>query len=243
MAGHELTAHFYHVWADGNWQEPAQSHLARVRGSGLNPDRFMAGVVGTGTRLRAARKWLESRGIDVIAVEDEGYEQVTLSYARSWAATVDPETPVLYAHTKGAYNLSALTRAHREIMSGAVIEQWRDAVEALKDHDVAGVMWTPAPRPHFTGNFWWARAGYLAGLPELSTANRNEAELWLGLGDPRVHDMRAGFTYLDLVATVYGHPEPELRGTPPVPGTAPLTYSDPQPFNSPPPHGLLPGRW
>jgi hypothetical protein len=47
--------------------------------------------------------------------------------------------------------------------------------------------------PLFAGNFWWARAKYLATLPEPETENRRQAEGWVGLGGPKVYDLRPGW--------------------------------------------------
>jgi hypothetical protein len=153
---------------------------------------------------------------------DTGYEQVTLRRLREWAATADPLTPVLYAHTKGAHNLSPVTATHREFMTSGTVGRWREAVAALDDHDAAGCFWEPhAPLPHFTGNFWWARAGYLAGLPEVPDTDRYAAELWVGQHARSVYEL-ADFSYKTLVETIVGRPETEIQGIVMPSGTSPL---------------------
>jgi hypothetical protein len=176
---------------------------------------MVVGLVGTRERRRAARAWWR-RADAAETVEfveaDTGFEQVTLRRLREWVTTAKPLTPVMYAHTKGSYNLSPITATHREFMTSGVVGRWREAVAALEDHDAAGCFWEPhAPSPHFTGNFWWANAGYLAGLPEVPDTDRYAAELWMGQQVHSVYEL-ADFSYKDLVETIIGRPEPERPG-------------------------------
>jgi len=181
----------------------------------LRPDVMVVGLVGARERRRAAAAWWRRADVadTVEFVEaDTGFEQVTLHRLREWVKTADPLTPVLYAHTKGAYNLSPVTATHREFMTSGVVSRWREATAALEDHDAAGCFWEPyAPSPHFTGNFWWARAGYLAGLPEVPDTDRFAAELWMGQHARSVCEM-ADISYKDLVEAIIGRPEPERLG-------------------------------
>ncbi len=239
-------AHFYHVWTEGDWQgptigsewqRPGDGHVAALGAAGLRPDLMVVGLVGHPGRRRAAQKWWRRANVAdnlEFTEADEGYEQVTLRCLREWVATADPATSVLYAHTKGAYNLSPVTAKHREFMTAGVVGRWREAVAALTDHDVAGCFWEPRghPEPHFTGNFWWARAGYLATLSEVPDTDRYAAELWLGQGHPSVLEL-ADFTYEDMVQAVVGRPEPERPGIALPPGVSMLGSPVPGPPSIP----------
>jgi hypothetical protein len=72
-----------------------------------------------------------------------------------------------------------------------VLENWRSCVTCLEGHDTVGVQWTTVPRPHYSGNFWWADSRYLRRLPrpdelpEAARRDRRGAEFWIGCGGPR----------------------------------------------------------
>jgi hypothetical protein len=217
-----MIAHFYHTWVDGEWERPAAAHVMAMGAAGLRPDVFAVGVVGSAERRKAARGWWRKAAV-ADSVEfteaDAGYEQVTLRRLREWVATADPATPVLYAHSKGAYNLSPITAVHRDAMTSGVVRRWRGAVAALTDHDVAGCFWSLGTQPHFTGNFWWARAGYLAGLPVVADTDRFAAELWLGQDDPAWCEL-GEFTYAEMCEAVLGRPELDAPGLVMPPGVS-----------------------
>lgn len=237
-------AHFYHAWVEGDWQgptigtewqRPAHGHVAAMGNAGLRPDLMIVGLVGHPGRRRAAQKWWRRANVAdhlEFTEADDGYEQVTLRRLREWAATADPATHVLYAHTKGAYNLSPVTAKHREFMTAGVVGRWREATAALADHDAAGCFWNNQGPPQFTGNFWWSRAGYLATLPEVPDTDRYAAELWLGLGDPSACEL-ADFTYEDMVQAIVGRPEPERLGVALPPGVSMLGDPVPRPPSIP----------
>ena len=233
-----MYAHFYHVWVDGdwegpatgNWKRPGDAHAEALRGSGLRPGVLTVGLTGSPARRAQARAWFRAAGLSEAGprfVEaDAGWEDVTLRALRAWSATADPGTPVLYAHSKGAYNISPVTADHRSIMTEAVVGRWRTAVSALAGGwDAAGCFWDGSI---FTGNFWWATAGYLAGLPDVPCANRYEAENWVGLGRPRAYEM-AGITYAQVLEAAIGPPEPDAPGKSVTPGASPLGSPAPEP--------------
>jgi len=74
--------------------------------------------------------------------------------------------------------------------------RWRDCVAILdQGYDTVGVEWQTDPVPHWSGNFWWANAEYIATLPLLDdmkkfnagkgisakTHPRHGAEFWIGM--------------------------------------------------------------
>jgi hypothetical protein len=152
------------------------------------------------------------------------FEDLTLNRARAWALE-NPDGFVLYTHTKGAYHNSfyvvratgkAITPGFNDLwrmaMSDRLIGPWPSRIADLREHDAAGLFWITAesnpeftidPRfgPHFGGNFWWARADYLARLPELprlTKFTREQAEMWLGSGNPKVRALTQGYEALPL---------------------------------------------
>lgn len=201
--------HFYHVFCAPRWRSIAEEHVAALRESGGTWE-MTVGLVGAGEDRAAARSWWTQQvpGTEFIEA-DAGYEQVTIRALHAWAKQAGPAEPVLYCHTKGTtheYTREKLGSIHgimwRRSMTRHVVTDWQHCLELLEDHDAVGCHWTlpgeytvgiVTVTPHFAGNFWWAKAGYLAALPPVSDESRFHAESWIGLGDPKIADLRPGY--------------------------------------------------
>jgi hypothetical protein len=188
--------HFYHVFADGDWEIPATEHFEELALSGLldNLDNLFLGVVGTSENRAKVKRELPG----VVTVEaDTGWEQVTLNKLHEFSQTDDGA--VLYAHTKGAWSRDELARVWRVSMTHDVVTRWRECVYALEKVQAAGPFWLRSDMPEhsehrhfFGGNFWWARSNYVAALDPVGNNDRYQAEGWIGLGSPSVKVMREG---------------------------------------------------
>ena len=188
--------HFYHVFADGDWEIPATEHFEELALSGLldNLDNLFLGVVGTSENRAKVKRELPG----VVTVEaDTGWEQVTLNKLHEFSQTDDGV--VLYAHTKGAWSRDELARVWRVSMTHDVVTRWRECVYALEKVQAAGPFWLRSDMPEhsehrhfFGGNFWWARSNYVAALDPVGNNDRYQAEGWIGLGSPVVKVMREG---------------------------------------------------
>jgi hypothetical protein len=90
----------------------------------------------------------------------------------------------------------------RHLMSHFNFTKWRDCVAALDEgYDTVGIEWQTDPVPHWSGNFWWATAEYIASLPSpewMKTFNagggishrthpRHGAEWWVGMNKDCKH--------------------------------------------------------
>jgi hypothetical protein len=191
--------HFYHVYADGDWETPATEHFEELFMSGLIDelgDVFL-GVVGSPENRR--RVAMELPGV-VVAEADEGWEQLTLTAVHDYAKQNDAY--VYYAHTKGAWSKSDLATEWRVSMTHDTVTRWQECVSQLRSVDAVGPFWLQSQQPEhqkhdffFAGNFWWATTDYLAKLPELAYDSRFSAEGWIGLGNPTVHVLREGLSY------------------------------------------------
>jgi hypothetical protein len=188
--------HFYHVYADGHWREPALAHVEALHSSGLidELDDMFVGIVGNPDSRGGVK--LDLPGV-VVAEADDGWEQVTLQALHAYAK--ENSAKILYAHTKGAWSNSELARQWRVSMTHDTVTRWREAVEALDLVDTAGPFYIQSrDREHaehkhfFGGNFWWARSQYLAKLPQLKNEHRFQAEGWIGLSSPTVTTLRGG---------------------------------------------------
>lgn len=188
--------HFYHVFADGDWETPAGEHLEALVASDLidNLDDMFLGIVGAeSNRARVKR---ELPGV-VVAEADTGWEQVTLNAVHDFAQTDDGA--IFYAHTKGAHSRSDLADMWRKSMTHDLITGWRGCVEALTTVQACGSHWLQSRMPEhaehdffFAGNFWWAQSSYVAKLPALRFEHRYQAEGWIGLANPTVKVIRDG---------------------------------------------------
>ena len=206
--------HWYHIWAGDRWHgsawhRPAVEHFGTLAGAQF-PGEVYVGVVGDLSERAGVLRFLAEAwpGAKAVVQADEGYEQVTIDAMHIWSKTVPDGTPVYYAHTKGALNDSLPNALWRRAMDELTAGCWYDRVADLREYDAVGLHWLTHeqfpeyinPRkPMFGGNFWWARAGYLAGLepvtgtPERPPVNRWEAEGWLGQGFPKIRDLRPGW--------------------------------------------------
>lgn len=92
------------------------------------------------------------------------YETPVVPLLRS-LVVLHPTARVLYLHTKGVRQHGYATE-WRRYMTYFLIERWREAVRLNAPVDAVGcdLLGTGDTR-HFSGNFWWARALYLAMRP------------------------------------------------------------------------------
>jgi hypothetical protein len=214
--------HFYHAWCGSPaWKPIAQEHAGALRRTGQEWE-LTVGLTGPAAERRAARRWFaEEFPACTFTEANKGFEQLTLTSLHRWARRADPSAPVLYAHTKGVTqpvntsDESVFAAAWRRAMTHDLVAGWAVCLKLLENHDAVGCCWLdPAeysplfvpqvptwrcrPSPFFGGNFWWATAGYIARLSPVRHASRYEAELWVGLGCPRVAQFRQGWPSLDL---------------------------------------------
>jgi hypothetical protein len=180
-----MLAHFYHVYADGAWQDPLAEHLSALDEHGLAAalDYKAAGVVGSPANCQAAISVLDGWQIAVTA--DSGFEEVTLRKLHAFAAL---DGKAFYAHTKASVNVERPNILWRRRMTEYAVGMWRDCAAALDaGFDCAGPHWitperwpTAVTTPLFGGNFWWANLSWLRRLPVPGGGDRFAAERWIG---------------------------------------------------------------
>jgi hypothetical protein len=201
-------AAFYHVWADGAWREPLAEFLESLDNSGFD-GVFAIGLVGTPANRRQVTDLLADRWApEVVAEAPDGFEKPTLDAVLAYARFYDGA--VLYAHTKGAAENTEFRARWRRSMTRRVVDDWRDNLRLLEEHDAVGCHWlTEAVFPgmfgpmtiptegsgFFGGNFWMARCDYLRILPACEPVPRWKAESWIGIGKPRVVDLLPGWPH------------------------------------------------
>jgi hypothetical protein len=112
------------------------------------------------------------------------HERATLMLMREFAR-VHREARLLYVHTKGvSYPQRCQTvEDWIELLLHFVVREHQSCLTALAHYDTVGCNHLGEPRPHYSGNFWWARAAHVASLPDVPSGDRHAAEWWI-LGAP-----------------------------------------------------------
>lgn len=179
----------WHVAAMGNWQAVVKEQLRVLKESEL--DDITCTFVGKGLDWFLLQ--CISEGIRVyIAQANENishYETFAMLHIEKFVKT--SEEPVLYLHTKGVSQPQCSQRPKwRKVMHEMVIRRWKQNLGFLTDFDAVGVNWiggvVSSNSPHFSGNFWLARAEWLRKLPNFVKYHasrgfiRLSCESWIG---------------------------------------------------------------
>lgn len=186
--------HFYHVYADGQCEQPIREHIRALKESGLYEalTTFAIGFVGSRQKCQEAIDCLHSLAVKfTIASEAEtGWEQVT--QIPMWEFSKNNEGLMLYAHTKGASNQSPVNIRWRRSMIYWNVIRWRDAILLLDEHEAYGCHWIQplieGMPEHTQGNFmfagtsFWLRCNVMARFPKPALTHRHEAEGFVGYG-------------------------------------------------------------
>jgi hypothetical protein len=179
---------WYHVAAIGNYRDVVREHAAIFSAVGLDPTACVVGNRAGANHVRSI--------MPVVYHSESVQEYETATLQRLWQhCCKNPTGSVLYAHTKGVSAPNDPGKAAwRRLMDRHVIGNWRENLQKLALYDMVGVDWQDSEtHPHFSGNFWMARADWIARLdsPETHRAkggpsivgqpwDRMHAEMWLG---------------------------------------------------------------
>jgi GR25 family glycosyltransferase involved in LPS biosynthesis len=93
-------------------------------------------------------------------------------------------TKVLYLHTKGVSYSNTLSNytnmiQWRDMMLYFMCEKSEDCLRFLDTRDTVGCNFSEHPRPHYSGNFWWATSKYLSKLSKEDLTDKMSAEWWI----------------------------------------------------------------
>jgi hypothetical protein len=117
------------------------------------------------------------------------FELPTLRFMHEFSLN-SPNTKVLYVHTKGISYPKGDSRYEPGLdwinyMLHFLCEKSENCLRLLDTHDVVGCNFSESPKPHFSGNFWWATTKYLKGLELNSLVDKMSAEWWLQSGEAK----------------------------------------------------------
>lgn len=191
----------YHLATLNNWKEIATEQLLTLEKSNLLEacTKMFVTVVGSDIEqaIELFQNTTSSNKIEVIHASVEMNGEFPGIIMAKYLAEIDADAKIFYMHAKGVRHwqtyLEKNMHAWRIYMEYFTIERWQECVHALDSYDICGVNWTLDPVPHFSGNFWWARAEYLRTIPELQEPhtfeNRTACEFYVGsMPNVRVKD-------------------------------------------------------
>lgn len=203
--------HFYHVYADGAWQDPVVDHLLALRQNGLYQQlkSFNIGFVGSQENIKEVRSFLDDEcSYTVVASQPDGFEQITLFELEKFVKQNDGL--VSYAHTKGSWHSCPGATIHRRQMEHHNFVDWQLPVYHLTHGAyIAGCWWSfwnggdiasenlDNYARFFIGNFWWARCDIMRLNMPLKDGYRHYAETWIGQLAYRC-DLQEGSTVINL---------------------------------------------
>ena len=159
----EKLAIFYHLYQNELSGLIYQQQMHRLYTSGLMEacEFIHIGVVGDNEMFTVPPKAKVHKNERL--TKDEG-ETVEAMYR---FCKENPDYKVLFFHAKGASRqFVPQLHAWRLFLEYYILDKWQDCVRMLKQYHTAGVKLRMKPYPHYSGNFWWGRADYLATLDE-----------------------------------------------------------------------------
>jgi GR25 family glycosyltransferase involved in LPS biosynthesis/glycosyltransferase involved in cell wall biosynthesis len=99
----------------------------------------------------------------------------------------NPDANILYLHTKGISYTGHIYTCSTDwirMMTYALITNANGCRAKLGEgYDTVGCNYSISPSPHYSGNFWWAKAAAVARLPLHTLTDKMSAEMWV-LSDP-----------------------------------------------------------
>jgi hypothetical protein len=175
---------FYHIGCLNNWVEVVKEQLGLCKHVGITD--LHACVLGMPMEVRWLERYAAEVGMTVKVLFSSPnlslFEGPTIHAAWEWACA-NQGGAVMYIHTKGN---TQPTNKHKErwrrLMGKHVIADWHMNLRRLCVADMVGVSWQELRDfPHYCGNFWMARADWLANLQDPDTyRNRHPGLSWGG---------------------------------------------------------------
>ncbi len=194
---------FYHIYCGSNdWKGIVDEQLQMMKISGLwsEMDKLFVTIIGSDSDIADVMAMLAGTNFEVVYSSDDGscFEFPCLIKMRQLAKS--EKFYALYFHTKGAsysrirhdwsscnYEWKLVQVARwRNLMNYYCLYKWNMAINALSDnYEAYGILQRDMPKPHFSGNFWWARSELISNTPVIDRIfkeDRYNAEFWIMWG-------------------------------------------------------------
>jgi len=185
---------FYHICTINNWKEIVQEQLCKIVKSGLydETEKIFVSIIGNECN------WIPSLDGNILnkcviiytSQDTSCYERKILEYMREFSYQCEENDKYYYLHSKGIKwydNIYVYINVQdwRRYMEYFIIEKYKSCVQDLAEYDVCGVNFSENPKRHFSGNFWWARSGYIKKLPTKINDDYLDPEMWLCSSNPK----------------------------------------------------------
>lgn len=169
---------YWHIAQLNNWRSVVEQQLDRLNKSGLGVAAASITVVMLGEE-----QYDFPSNMKVLQWPELGlFEFMTLQ--KVWEDSKHKHASddvVFYFHTKGVSRAGQVNVDDwRLYMEKCLIDDWGKCVIKLKDFDTCGVEFRSGPKPHYSGNFWWATCEHIKKLPlPVVVPDRYYAEKWV----------------------------------------------------------------
>ena len=186
--------HFYHIYADGQWETPVSQHFKSLNISELDKQLncpVKIGLVGNNKNINNVLNFLNNNNYkyEVVNIIENGWEQITQQKLYDFSFNNDGY--VLYAHTKGSSNQEFPNIPWRETMTKYNVLNWKNCINKLNEgYDTVGIYWINSPGPEhvghnnfYAGTFWWTSLNFIRNLPSPNYEHRYRAEGWIGINE------------------------------------------------------------
>jgi hypothetical protein len=159
---------FVHLALLSRSQERIEQYLSLMRKSGLldTVHRVYIDCIGSDSLPNISQYSSYPITVQRLSNNLEDNEFVTQHHLWEYARE-NPETFILYLHTKGVgKEINLAIEDWIAYMTYFLIEKWPICVNQLDSNKTVGVDLRPEFHLHYSGNFWWARADFIKDLPD-----------------------------------------------------------------------------
>lgn len=171
---HTLSNIFYHCFCVNDYQQRFVKTYNKIVSSGLlqHVDSINLCCIGAPSFIHQLPRVKLFSQTDIFP----SYEKFTLDSIVNFCKEMSGN--ILYLHSKGVTRSSNNVQDWIDLMEYFLIEKHELCLDKLKQYDVVGVNYSEEIAPHFSGNFWWAKAEYLKNKsPVINT--KNDGEFWI----------------------------------------------------------------
>ena len=206
---------YFHCYCFGSYASVLYNKYKKINNSELlkNIDNFYVIVSNAQERHKDFLQQFStlSNKIKIINLPNPVFndESDTLNFILQKSNDSSTNRRILYLHTKGVTHSHQLVKknvdAWVEYLDLYNIHKWKECVDALDTHDVAGGLYESSNPKHFSGNFWWANTNYIKTLPEITEKNYklfNRGEFWILSNTDKIYPVSENSTidrYQNLV--------------------------------------------
>lgn len=179
---------FFHVMAMNHVLSVIDTEVSALYYSGLYAQAhaiyvFLAHQTGDPATRKGVTQFFERQGSKFQLVKESdnrtSYERLTLE---AMPGMVNDDDVVFYLHSKGVSHKQA-DRESRRLWTGMMlfwlVYDYEACLAKLQSHDTVGVMYRKQPKPHWSGNFWWATGRHIRRLPVPIGAGYIDPEMWV----------------------------------------------------------------